>query len=244
MDLDLFLQKTGFTTYNGKNVGIAVIDTGCNIELPNIKYKFNAFTKTDIVNDTRNHGTVVTQIINHIAPNADLYIFKGIDDYGQGSSLSLYESLLQIRDNKDIDLICMSFSSFQELNPLVEKILNDCIDNGKKVIASLGNDNTNKLTYPATANGVWAVGAFNSDLTDKEKDSNYGTKTNFMALGEIEFNNNSYNGTSYANAIVVGQLANLLSEVDDKESLFTNISQFLEKDIYLEHTAFGCIIKK
>ena len=247
INLEEYLEHTGFTTPSGKGVGIAIIDTGCNLKNDKIVYTYNGFTGTTDVTDPKGHGTTITDIIHRIAPESNLYIMKGLDDYGSGDMLSVYNCLARCRDIEDIDLICMSFSSYKNLSQTTQNALNGCLKEGKLMFASIGNDNKKTPTYPSSIEGVYKVGALNADLTGKEKESNFFTYTSFVALGEnIDSLGETYHGTSFANAIVVAQVANIMSDnqLSRQETTYEYLKKhFREKNRKLE-TAFGSLYKE
>lgn len=247
MDLDLYLKETGFNRNNGDGIGIAIIDTGCNIVNDNIKLQFNSIKMDNDVYDYKGHGTAIYEIINSISPKSSFYIMKGLDDYGNGSMLSLYECLIRCRDNDNIDIICMSFSSFNELSSTTKRALDGCISKGKLIFSSIGNDSRNVLTYPSSIEGVYSVGGLNKELDDKYETSNFRTDTDFVALGDnIYANNEVRNGTSFANAIVIGQISEIISDYDIDISDFKeyNISNHFKKTHRELNTAYGSLYKE
>lgn len=96
--------------YTGKRVVVAVIDTGCAINHPDIKrniiggYNFTEEYGGDITifEDTNGHGTHVAGIIAGskngsgivgVAPDAKLLILKALNQYGSGSINSVVEAI-------------------------------------------------------------------------------------------------------------------------------------------------------
>lgn len=247
LDLDLYLEKTGFNRNNGEGIGIAIIDTGCNIINDNIKLQFNGIKMDNDVYDYKGHGTAIYEIINSIVPKASFYIMKGLDDYGNGSMLSIYECLIRCRDNDDIDIICMSFSSFNKLSITTKKALNGCISKGKLIFSSIGNDSKNTETYPSSIDGIYSVGGLNTELTDKYETSNFRTDTDFVALGDNIFaNGENRNGTSFANAIVIGQIVEIMSDygLDRNSFLEYDITKHYERKYRELNTAYGSLYKE
>lgn len=247
LDLDLYLKETGFNRNNGNNIGIAIIDTGCNIVNENIKLQYNSITGSNDVYDYVGHGTAIYEIINSIAPKANFYIMKGLDDKGNGSMLSLYECLIRCRDNDNIDIICMSFSSFNELSSTTRKAMKECLSNNKIILSSIGNDSMNVNTYPSSIDGVYSVGGLNTKLDDKFETSNFRVDTNFVALGDNIFANNEIrNGTSFANAIVVGQIAEIMSDYNiDRVNFHSyNIHNHFSRSYRELNTAYGSLYKE
>lgn len=247
MNLQDYIKRTGFENPEPVGKNIAILDSGFNTDNENVKFKFNAFTKTDDVSDKRGHGTAIYEIINTISPNSNFYLFKALDDFGKGDMLSIYESLIRCRDIEEIDIICMSFSSFSKLSTSAHDALIDCINNNKIILSALGNDSSNTVTYPSGIDGVYKVGALSADdLSQRYHKSNYSPKTNFVALGEnIESNGETREGTSFANAIVVGQIAELMAQhnITKEEFNYELVKQFTNGDVRFMDTAFGELIK-
>lgn len=248
MNLQDYIKRTGFENPEPVGKNIAILDSGFNTDNKNVKMRFNAFTKTDDVSDVRGHGTAIYEIINTISPNSNYYLFKALDDFGKGDMLSIYESLIRCRDIEEIDIICMSFSSFAKLSKSAHDALIDCIDKGKIIVSALGNDSSNTVTYPSGIDGVYKVGALSSDdLSKRYKKSNYSPTTSFVALGEnIEANGEIREGTSFANAIVVGQIAELMAHDNiEKENFnYEFAKQFTNGEVRFMDTAFGELIKQ
>lgn len=247
MNLDSYLEHTGFNRNNGSGVGIAIIDTGCNIVKENILLQYNAFKGDNDVYDYKGHGTAIYEIIDSIVPQSKFYIMKGLDDYGNGNMLSIYQCLIRCRDNDNINIICMSFSSFRELSITAKKALKECINKGKLIFASIGNDNRNVETYPSSIDGVYKVGGLDSELSDKYLTSNFRSDTDFVALGENIFANNEIrDGTSFANAIVVGQVSEMISDkiIDINDFKNYDISKHFKKKYKELNTAYGSLYKE
>ena len=234
MNLKQYLKLTGFDSPEPKGVNIAILDSGFNTRNKNVKYRFNAFDKSDDVKDERGHGTAILDVISKISPNSTFYLFKALDKDGKGTMSSIYESLIRVRDIEEIDIVCMSFSSFQQLSITTEKAIKECLENKKILVSALGNDERQQDTYPSAVEGVYKVGALSESVTTRYHLSNYSPTTHFVALGEnIRANKEVREGTSFATAIVVGQIAEIMAhhqiskeEVDYKllEDLFLSSS--------------------
>lgn len=234
MNLKQYLKLTGFDSPEPKGVNIAILDSGFNTRNKNVKYRFNAFDKSDDVKDERGHGTAILDVISKISPNSNFYLFKALDKDGKGTMSSIYESLIRVRDIEEIDIVCMSFSSFQQLSITTEKAIKECLENKKILVSALGNDERQQNTYPSAVDGVYKVGALSENVTSRYHLSNYSPTTHFVALGEnILANKEIREGTSFATAIVVGQIAEIMAhhqiskeEVDYKlfEELFLSSS--------------------
>lgn len=247
MNLKEYIKSTGFETPEPKGLGIAIIDSGFNVDNGNVEFRFNAFTKTKDVTDIYGHGTAVYEIINSISPNSKFYLFKALDDYGKGNMLSIYEALIRCRDIEGVDIVCMSFSSFQKLSDTTQKALEECLHEKKIIISSLGNDGANKPTFPSSIDGVFKVGSLSADdIHKREEGTNFSNTTHFVALGEnIMANGRLRSGTSFATAVVVGQIAELLTSenISPKDFDYKKAKKFLAYETRFLDNALGSIIK-
>lgn len=247
MNLEQYLKLTGFDSPEPKGVNIAIIDSGFNTQNKNVKYKFNAFDKSDNVEDERGHGTAIFDVISTISPNSNFYLFKALDKDGKGTMSSIYESLIRVRDIEEIDVVCMSFSSFQKLSITTHKAIKECLENKKILVSALGNDERKQDTYPSAVEGVYKVGALSESIISRYHLSNYSPTTHFVALGEnIYANDEMREGTSFATAIVVGQIAEIMAhhQISKEEinyKLFEDL--FLSSSSRTMDMAMGHLIK-
>lgn len=249
-----YLEATNFTEKLGEGIKVAIIDSGCNSHLPNIKGHYNGFTEKlasmEDVKDGAGHGTALAHIIYEIVPQADLYICKAINDKNEASMLSVYNSLLYAI-GREVDVVCMSFAGIHELSTTTVRLVNRLIDSGAILCASIGNDNKPLLVYPASMEGVYAVaGLSKDDLSKKSELSNYPlNEIDFTALGEdvqTKWDAVMRTGTSFSNAIVVGQIAYLLSQhgLKAKDVNYDWFKQFFKQEHYQTDTGFGSLYAK
>ena len=176
-----FLHKKGIC---GKNVGVAVIDTGCHPHLDFMLGKNRIKKFVDFVNnkktmyDDNGHGTFVAGVLagngfvyngkyKGIAPGCDLIILKALDKNGETKALTILNAMEWIINNKEkfnIKVVCMSFGSVPLIknDPLMEgaKIL---WENGVCVVCAGGNDGPNKFSIksPGACPNVITVGSLN-----------------------------------------------------------------------------------
>ncbi|WP_342552744.1 S8 family peptidase [Paenibacillus sp. FSL R7-0652] len=176
----------GFT---GKDVVVAVIDTGCQMDHPGLRNSIIAgrnFTPDfggDVGNygDTLFHGTHVAGIIAGslndegivgVAPDAKLLILKAISESGEGT----YDNLIQAIDyavqwrgdtGQKVRIITMSLGGSKNHRGLYEAIMR-AIDENILVICASGNSGDNDLDtdefmYPGYYEEVVQVGAVDED---------------------------------------------------------------------------------
>ena len=156
-----YARKQGLT---GKNVGIAVMDTGISPH-PDIVYNGGPFVSFfDTINhqnrlyDDNGHGTHVAGIIagngmmsnklyEGIAPNCKLHIIKILDKNGEGNIKNVMSGIDWLLKNKDkynirivnISVGSVSIKKFDENSPLVRSV-NTLWEAGLIVVTAAGNN--------------------------------------------------------------------------------------------------------
>lgn len=233
-----YMWKKG---YYGKDVVIAIIDTGCDSKHPDLQGRIiegKNFTTDDnsnpsIYEDYNGHGTHVAGIIcaNNkikgavgIAPQAKLLILKALDKNGSGSYQGLINALNYAIDKK-VDIISMSLGGPNDL-PGLHDVIVKAINQNIVVVCAAGNrgDNnyaTQELDYPGSYEEVIEVGAIDQNKKPAFF-SNSNQYVDLLAPGVqilSTYKNQSYatlSGTSMATPYVSGALA-LLIEWSKKE---------------------------
>jgi subtilisin family serine protease len=214
----------------GKNVIVAVLDTGIDAEHKDLRGKILgsvAFTASSGLDADRGHGT-------HIAG-----VIAGSDDNATNVGLAYHCSLLDVRvaendgttDAKKVsqgiiwavdhgaDIINISIV-FNKTYPLMEYAVDYAWKHGCLVIAAAGNTDTEKAVYPAAYPHVIGVAA--TDRNDGlAKWSNRGDWVTVAAPGVDIYStlpNNGFgykSGTSFSTALVSGEAALLYSRAAD-----------------------------
>ncbi len=174
--------------YTGKDVVIAVLDTGCSTTHPYIKHSIIGgmnFTddhmgKSSDFSDNNGHGTHICGIISAmynrkngmsgVAPDARLLVFKVLGEDGSGDIdpiLKAMNTAINWRGpgGKRVNIIGMSFGTEQNYREL-EEAVNRAADNNILVVTAAGNDGdgthrTDEIIYPGYYNSVMQVGASN-----------------------------------------------------------------------------------
>lgn len=243
--------------YLGKGVKVAVIDTGIN-NVPDLKnvvkrisfVKDNPKTKTidesdvwDRGNYGEGHGTSVAAVIGAqiggktfntsisdiigVAPNVQLYSLKYADGTKDGTVGEIITAINWSIKYK-MDIINISSSVYED-DAGLKKAIDKAVKAGIIIVASAGNEGSNKPTYPARYNNVVAVSSIGKDKKIS-KFSNTGTSIDFAAPGDYIPTINSKGeffyatGTSYAAPHVTGLLA-LLKE----KYPYSSVTELLQK---------------
>lgn len=172
--------------------------------------------------DDNGHGTHVAGTIGAldnelgvigVAPQADIYAIKALDQYGNGSYSDIISGIEWAIDN-NIDIINMSIGGTTKSKTL-ETAVNNAYNAGILLVASAGNNGYDKkgtITYPAAYDSVIAVGAVDENNT-RAYFSSVGRQLELMAPGVNVLStvpNNSYasySGTSMASPHIAGSAA-------------------------------------
>jgi major intracellular serine protease len=221
-----------WNTTKGKGIKVAVLDTGCDINHPDLKDRIIGgwnFTdddrsNPDIFTDYNGHGTHVAGTIaateNNagvigVAPEAGLLIVKVLNKAGSGK----YEWIIKgiryaIEQNADI--ISMSLGGPADV-PELHQAIQAAVEKGILVVCAAGNegdgdDSTNEFAYPGCYNEVISVGAINLER-DSSDFTNSHNQIDVVAPGEAilsTYLNGKYaklSGTSMSAPHVSGALA-------------------------------------
>lgn len=182
--------------YTGSGVKVAVLDSGAPISNEGVAIHadlpitaINANNGLGII-DGDSHGTHVAGIIgadgnngiggSGVAPDAQLYSIKVLDDNGAGTSDTILAGI-QAAITADVDIINMSlggswYSDFEA------KAVKDAYEAGIAVFCAAGNDAAGAVCYPAGYNGAIAVAALDTN-SHQASFSNYGSHIRYSAPG-------------------------------------------------------------
>lgn len=189
--------------YTGKNVKIAVIDSGINSQHPDLKVAGGAsmITGSSPFTDGNGHGTHVAGIIGALnntygvvgaAPDAQIYSVKVLSSNGAGSLENVLNGI-QWAIDQEMDIINLSLTTGRN-EELLQAMLKKANDLGIVVVAAAGNIETidtngsyvqygNDVLYPARYPTVIAVGS--TDTNNKLSGFSYrGPSIELVAPGE------------------------------------------------------------
>jgi len=183
------------------------------------------------------HGTLVAGILSAIAPQSMIMPLRAFDDNGQADIYTIATAIRYAVDH-GAHVINMSFSTTQD-----SQALKDAIDYAHKagvvLVASAGNDNTDKPTLPASIGDVIGVAA--TDLQDlKATFSNFGGHIQVAAPGVniiAPYPGGYYamvSGTSFSSPIVAAEAALIQSlrgaNIDTKDKVAKGIVKIDQKN--------------
>lgn len=224
----------------GKGITIAVLDTGCDVNHPDLKDRIiggRNFTRDDdgnpdLFNDYNGHGTHVSGTmaatlngtgVAGVAPEANLLIVKVLDKDGSGQYSWIINGIHYAIEKK-ADIISMSLGGPENEKELHQSILN-AINQGILVVCAAGNEgdgsySSDEFAYPGSYNEVISVGAVNFQRQTSEF-SNSNNEVDLVAPGEqilSTYLNGQYailSGTSMATPHVAGALA-LIKDIENR----------------------------
>lgn len=217
----------GWRNRTGKNVGVAVIDSGIDADHPdirgNLKKSFEAkkdknrivFEKSE-TGDSAGHGTACAGIITNIAPDVDLYSIKVLGTSGSGDGYAFLAGLeFAIKQRYKVINLSLGTTRPQLFAPLHD-LLDRAYQAGCIVVAAANN-----LPHPSFPSvfSSSVISVIKSTETDYFKFGfQYGEIIELTAPGvnvRTAWLNNSYKsltGNSFACPHIVGIIALLLED--------------------------------
>lgn len=212
----------GLREIDARNVVVAVIDTGFDVNHPALRGKllpgFNSAKGGSDVTDRDGHGTHVAGIVAGswdvdgraagVATNVSVLPIKAADDAGAFSDTSISAGIRHAVQ-RGARVINLSLRGTDPL-PMTSAAIAEARRAGILVIAASGNDGVNQVSYPGAYEGVLTVGS--SVNGRRSTFSNGGSRLDITAPGEnvLSSQNGGYgqrSGTSMSSPYVAGVAA-------------------------------------
>ena len=172
------------TTFTGKGVKVAVIDTGIDYHHPDLQKNYaGGYDLVDLDNDPMEtdesqgipteHGTHVAGIIaangniKGVAPDAEIYAYRALGPGGSGSSIQVIAAMERaLKDG--VDIMNLSLGNIVNGPDYPTSVaVNRAVELGIIIVIANGNNGPNHWTIgsPATATRAVSVGATASPRT-------------------------------------------------------------------------------
>lgn len=246
-EINTFNIQNQWKYSTGENVKVAVIDTGCDLDHPDIKNNLlqgiNILDPKKDPYDDNGHGTHVSGSIGAennghgmvgVAPNSKILPIKALDAAGNGNNKNIAKAILFAADN-GCDFITMSLGSPGNSEDIYGAI-KYAINKGCIIFCAAGNHGEGSpIMYPAKYPETIAIGSIDRNL-NRSSFTCKGDELDFLSPGQDILScvpDNSYalmSGTSMANPFAVGCAALLLSfaKKHNKHSMLKTKSDYIE----------------
>jgi subtilisin family serine protease len=205
----------------GEGVTIVTIDTGVNVDHPDLKDRvkstFNMIDKNFNVEDKSGHGTHVAGLLvgknTGVAPKADLHVIKVLDEDGRGDIRSVMDGITHAMNLK-ADILTISLGTMQDIPLILKQRIVDAYSAGVTIVSATGNAGRAEPYYPARMNEVIGVGGLDKDM-NLTMFTNMGYDVLAPSVEILStYKDNNYarmTGTSMASPLVAGGIALLIS---------------------------------
>ncbi|MBP3950317.1 S8 family serine peptidase [Bacillus suaedae] len=254
------LEVTGIDKEIGKNVKVAILDSGINKMHEDLEGKivgeYNAIEPNTPIVDEFGHGTAIAGIITAnsndkgivgVTQNVELYDVKVLDELGKGSVDNFIDGIEWCIEN-NIEVINVSFG-LQSHNMELKKVIDKAISSGIIIIGAAGNNYGLTVDYPARYTDVISINSLNEELK----------RSSTAARGKIDFispgvdilstdKNGDYSlftGTSFATAYATGVISTIIgrweedSEINSYELMEYLASKSLKPKTFTNENEYG-----
>lgn len=223
-------------SYRGKGVVVAVVDSGIELDHPEIKAQIlrslarnfapgtrGAYPDPDgldndgdgSIDEALHHGTEVAGLVSLLAPEAGIIPIRVLDEDGRGTTFAIAKGIMWAIDS-GADVINLSMGSSQS-NSLISKSIRIADQTGIVIITPAGNRNSGTVDFPCSNDRTICVAAVDDNKV-KTTFSSYGDRVELSAPGKQPlslFNSNEYatwDGTSFAVPMVSGAAALIIEK--------------------------------
>jgi subtilisin family serine protease len=232
-----FINYSAFNPVNSRVVKVGILDTGLSLRQPKLwanvlgSRNFVAPSNADdapvnldsngngLKDEGAGHGTMVTGLIQQVAPNAKYLIAKVADSDGNATSWTVIKGLAYVVAN-GAEVVNISLGTRDPLRALGE-VTSWAKDRSVTVIAAAGNGNRSPIYFPAESSGCFAITGLSLNNT-KASFSNWGSSAMIAApavgLTSAWWDGTcaSFSGTSFASPLVAGAIADTLKGTSPK----------------------------
>jgi subtilisin family serine protease len=228
----------------GRGSVVAVLDTGVQLDHPDLRESFEGVKRYDFVDDDADpsderrgldedgngytdemvgHGTHVAGIVGLVAPEAKIMPLRVLSSDGYGYSFAIAEAIAYAERN-GANVINLSLST-PEQSGLLANAISKASKKGTVVVAAAGNSGNMVRQYPAANSSALGVTSVDEE-SEKSTFASYGYWVDVAAPGDeiysaLPTNDHAWwSGTSMAAPFVAGQAA-LIHSVNPSLSVGT-----------------------
>lgn len=217
----------------GREVRVAVLDTGMSAQRPEIWAKTVASlniiepgepaydrprnhntNNNGLTDEGTGHGSMVTGIIDQIAPLAKLIVVRAADSDGISNAWFLIKGLSFAVQHR-AEVVNISLGSEDRI-PALQDVLEWCeVEKGIVIVAPIGNDNRRMTLFPAESSHVICV----TGVDDEDEKASFSNWDSDAVVSAPATGIRSYwwdgklavwDGTSFAAPLVSGAIADCL----------------------------------
>lgn len=214
-----YLGADGDRSGRGAGVKIAVLDTGvlADSRFPGRVFSENLVELPSDLSQLNNHGTAVAGLIASevgLAPDATLLSYRIAADDGTSDTFLIAEAVISAAD-AGADIINISLGSTSR-SVLLENAISYATEAGVVIVASVGNNGIDYVTYPAAFDSVIGVGAndANGSHLDFSNSGDVAITAPGLALTTPSIHDDyvNFSGTSASSPVVAGAIATVMTE--------------------------------
>lgn len=236
----------------GDGVKVAVIDTGCDLDHPDLKNNLlqgKSFVDNKDPIDDHGHGTHISGIIaaenNNcgmvgIAPKTKIIPVKALDKSGNGAYQNIAKAIMWSADQR-ADFITMSLGCPSDIKDIRDAI-KYATKKGSVIFCAAGNNGpSSPIMFPARYSETISIGSIDQNLK-RSVFSCSGKELEFLCPGEniiscVPKNNYAImSGTSMSAPFAVGAASLLLSFIRSQQSR----SVIFDKQFYIDNFKKHC----
>jgi len=206
---------------SAEGVDVAILDSGAS---PIVEYEFAKSVTGSRACDDYGHGSVTGQILDTVAPKADLQSWRALGSDGTARISTILKALSKavgVTGEDSPEIINMSVGSrrgiFSPLEEACETALREY--HVAAIVAASGNTG-GPITAPASSPEVVSVGALNTEMEragySSRKADIWVVANQRILWGGTKLEDSK--GTSWASPVAAGALARYISTVKDRNS--------------------------
>ncbi|PIU65099.1 MAG: hypothetical protein COS84_07380 [Armatimonadetes bacterium CG07_land_8_20_14_0_80_40_9] len=216
----------------GAGIYISILDSGIFLQDLGLKYSValhKDFTGEGLQDEVP-HGTIISKLIQSIAPESSMLIGKIVNRFGEVDEIAVFQGLEWSYQNKaHLVNLSLGFSRKCQGDCWLCQYVDALVDNGVHVVSAAGNWGPEKgsISCPGNANKAITIGA-----SEDGKIANYSSrgfasqeKPDLLAPGSLSIGKFKIIGTSISTPIITGTLASLFSKYQDKEWVIKSVKQ-------------------